>query len=210
MRAGDGIRQNSRFNNEVRSMKKMLIAGAAALTMLAGCESGPQIRTNMDPAANLSGYKTYMFPEKVGTDRPGYSTPISSYFKEAIRREMDARGYKYVEGGPADLLVNFNANAQENVDVRTTPGATYGYGYGYYGYRGGLYGATAFPPEVQTVRYKVGTANVDVVDLSRKQVVWEGIAEARLTDKMMKDPRTAISGVIAEMFAQYPGRAGGG
>ena len=53
-----------------------------------------------------------------------------------------------------------------------------------------------------------GTANVDVVDLSRKQVVWEGIAEARLTDKMMKDPRTAISNVITEMFAQYPGRAG--
>jgi hypothetical protein len=191
-------------------MKNILIAGAAALTMLAGCESGPKIRSNVDPAANLSSYKTYTFPDKVGTDRPGYSTPISSYFKESIRREMDARGYKYVEGGQADLLVNFNANSQENVDVRTTPGSTYGYGYGYYGYRGGLYGAAAFPPEVQTVRYKTGTANVDVVDMARKQVVWEGIAEARLTDKMMKDPRTAISGVITEMFAQFPGRAAGG
>ena len=188
-------------------MKKLMMAGALALTMLAGCESGPTIRSNVDPAANLSSYKTYMFPEKTGLDRPGYSTPISSYFKEAIRREMDSRGYKYVENGPADLLVNFNANSKENVDVRTTPGATYGYGYGYYGYRGGLYGASAFPPEVETVRYKTGTANVDVVDLSRKQVVWEGIAEARLTDKMMKDPRTAINGVITEMFLQYPGRA---
>ena len=70
----------------------------------------------------------------------------------AIRREMDSRGYKYVEGGPADLLINFNANSQENVDVRTTPGSSYGYGYGYYGYRGGMYGAAAFPPEVETVR----------------------------------------------------------
>jgi hypothetical protein len=188
----------------------MMCAGVAAAALLAGCESGPQIRTNVDPSANLSSYKTYMFAEKTGTDRPGYSTPITSYFKEAIRREMDSRGYKYVEGGPAELLVNFNANAQEKVDVRTTPGSTYGYGYGYYGYRGGLYGASAFPPEVQTVRYKTGTANVDVVDLSKKQVVWEGIAEARLTDKMMKDPRTAISGVITEMFAQFPGRAAGG
>lgn len=191
-------------------MNKNLMAGVAALTMLAACASGPTIRSNVDPAANLSSYKTYMFAAKTGTDRPEYATPITSYFKEAIRREMDARGYKYVEGGPADLLVNFNANAKENVDVRTTPGSTYGYGYGYYGYRGGLYGAAAFPPEVQTVRYKQGTANVDVVDLSRKQVVWEGIAEARLTDKMMKDPRTAIGGVIAQMFEQFPGRAGGG
>lgn len=188
-------------------MNKLLMSGALALAMLAGCESGPTIRTNLDPQANLSSYKTYMFPERVGTDRPGYSTPVTSYFKEAIRREMDARGYKYVENGPADLLVNFNANSKENVDVRTTPGSTYGYGYGYYGYRGGLYGAAAFPPEVETVRYRQGTANVDVVDLARKQVVWEGIAEARLTSKMMKDPRTAINNVIAEMFLQYPGKA---
>jgi Domain of unknown function (DUF4136) len=191
-------------------MKKLFVTGALALSMLSACESGPQIRSRADPAANLSAYKTYMFAEKAGTDRPEYRTPITSYFKEAIRREMDARGYRYVEGGPAELLVNFNANARENVDVRTTPGATYGYGYGYYGYRGGLYGAAAFPPEVETVRYRVGTANVDVVDLSRKQVVWEGIAEARLTDKIMKDPRTAISNVIAEMFLEFPGKAGGG
>ena len=191
-------------------MNKILLAGLAALATLTACESGPTIRSNVDPAANLSSYKTYMFAAKTGTDRPEYATPITSYFKEAIRREMDARGYKYVDGGPADLLVNFNANAKENVDVRTTPGSTYGYGYGYYGYRGGLYGASAFPPEVQTVRYKQGTANIDVVDLSRKQVVWEGIAEARLTDKMMNDPRTAISSVVTQMFAQFPGRAGGG
>ena len=191
-------------------MKKLLVAGITSLALLAACESGPSIRTNKDPTANLSNYKTYTFPEKVGTDRPGYSTPISSYFKEAIRREMDARGYKFVEGGTADLLVNFNANAKENVDVRTTPGSTMGYGYGYYGYRGGMYGASAFPPEVETVRYRVGTANIDVVDMSRKQLLWEGIAEAKLTKKMMADPRTAISNVIAEMFLQFPGRAAGG
>lgn len=191
-------------------MKRMMFAGLAAAALLAGCESGPQVRTNVDPSANLSAYKTYMFAEKTGTDRPGYSTPITSYFKEAIRREMDARGYKFVEGGPAELLVNFNANARENVDVRSTPGATYGYGYGYYGYRGGLYGAAAFPPEVETVRYKVGTANVDVVDLSKKQVLWEGIVEGRLTEKVMKDPRTAINNAITEMFTQFPGRAAGG
>lgn len=190
-------------------MKRMLIAGVVATTMLAACESGPTIRVNADPSANLSSYKTYTFAQQTGTDRQGYSTPITSYFKESIRREMDARGYKFVEGGTADLLVNFNANARENVDVRTTPGSTFGY-YGYRGMYGGFYGAAAAAPEVETVRYRVGTANVDLVDMQKKQLVWEGIAEARLTDKMMKDPRTAIAGVITEMFAQYPGRAPAG
>ena len=53
---------------------------------------------------------------------------------------------------------------------------------------GGYYGAAAVAPEVQTVRYRVGTANIDVVEMQQKQLVWEGIAEAKLTAKMMKDP----------------------
>ena len=184
-------------------MNRTLLAGLAEMALLTACESGPKIRSNLDPAANLGSYKTYMFPDRTGTDRPGVSTPITSYFKEAIRREMDSRGYKYVDGGPADLLINFNANSKENVDVRTTPGS-YGYGgYGYYGYRGGMY----MGPEVQTVRYKVGTANIDVVDAKRKVVVWEGIAERELSDDIMRNPQPAIDNTVAKMFAQFPGRA---
>ena len=96
-------------------MKNLFLAGALAL--VAACSSGPTIRSHVDPAANLSSYKTFMFAERTGTDRPEYQTPITSYFKESIRREMEARGYRYVEGGPADLLVNFNANARERAIV---------------------------------------------------------------------------------------------
>ena len=82
-------------------------------------------------------------------------------------------------------------------------GYPYAYGYGYYGYRGGLYSG----PEVQTVRYKVGTANIDVVDAKRKVVVWEGIAEQELTGEIMQNPQPAIDNVVAKMFTQFPGRA---
>jgi len=62
--------------------------------------------------------------------------------------------------------------------------------------------------EVETVRYKQGTANIDVVDAAKKQLVWEGIAEGKITDKMMKNPQATIDGVITEMFAQYPVKGG--
>ncbi|MBV8146238.1 MAG: DUF4136 domain-containing protein, partial [Gammaproteobacteria bacterium] len=75
--------------------------------------------------------------------------------------------------------------------------------YGYYGYRGGMY----MGPELQTVRYKVGTANVDVVDAKRRVVVWEGIAERELTEDVMRNPQPAIDGTVAKMFTQFPGRA---
>ena len=188
-------------------MNKVLVLFASALA-LAACESGPKIRANSDPAANFASYKSYAFMDKLGTDRGGVATPLTSYFKEAVRREMDARGYRYVEGGDADLLVNFSANAQEKVDVRSTPSpAMYG---GYYGYRAGVYGGWyGGGTDVDTVRYKVGTANVDLVDASRKQLVWEGLAEGKLSEKVMKDPRAAVNAVVAEMFKQFPGNAGG-
>lgn len=190
---------------------KNILALLAAGVLLVACESGPQIRANTAPGANLQSYKTYSFVPNPGTNRGGnVETPLTGYFKEAVRREMDVRGYQFVDGGDTDLVVNFNANSQEKADVRSTPGMSYGVGYGgYYGYRGGMYGGYASAPEVETVRYKVGTANIDVVDARKKQLVWEGLVEGKLTDKAMKDPRGTVNLVVTEIFKQFPGNAGG-
>ena len=57
------------------------------------------------------------------------------------------------------------------------------------------------------MRYKQGTANIDVVDAAKKQLVWEGVAEGKITDEMMKNPQATIDGVITDMFAEYPVKA---
>ena len=178
---------------------------ALAALMLAGCETGPQIRSVSEPGANLASYRTYSFVAQPGTNRGGNVTPLTTFFETAITREMNARGFQQVESG-GDLLVNFNARVTEKADIQSTPGPGPYYGYGYYGYRGSLYAG----PEVQTVRYKVGTANVDVVDAKRKVVVWEGIAEQELTSDVMQNPQGAVSNAVAKMFTQFPGRAAAG
>ena len=175
---------------------------ALAALMLPGCETGPQVRSVSEPGSNLSAYHTYSFAAQPGTNRGGNVTPLTTFFETAITREMNARGYQRVDSG-GDLLVNFNARVTEKADIQSTPGAGPYYGYGYYGYRGGLYSG----PEVQTVRYKVGTANVDVVDTKRKTVVWEGIAEQELNDDVMRNPQAAVDNAVAKMFTQFPGRA---
>ena len=111
----------------------------AASLVLSAC-AAPKIKTRSqtDPNVNLSSFHTYGFVAEPGTNRSGYSTPITTYFKTAITREMNARGYTYSEDSP-ELLINFNTNAREQVDIRSTPSMSYGYGY--YGYRGGMYAA---------------------------------------------------------------------
>ena len=62
--------------------------------------------------------------------------------------------------------------------------------------------------DVRTVTYPVGTANIDIVDARKKQMIWEGVAQGRVRDAEMDNPREAISSVVTQLFARFPGRAG--
>jgi hypothetical protein len=180
-----------------------LTAITVALAVVACATPKPTIRANTAPGFDPAAYRSYSFAEHPGTDRGGVSTPLTAYFKDALRREMDSRGFEYKDSG-GELLVNFNANARETVDIRSTPGSPAPVPYGYYGYRG-MYGyGVGTGPDIETDRYRVGTANVDVVDVSKSQLVWEGLAEGRLTDKAMKNPAKAVSAVVQEMFRKFP------
>jgi Domain of unknown function (DUF4136) len=168
---------------------------AVALVLLSACHTAPEIRANADPAVNLSGYRTYGFETRPGTDRA-----VSDYFEVAISREMDARGYLRVDSNP-NLLVSFSASVQERAVVDSTPGPLSG---DYYGARAGM----STPPEVTTVRSQLGTAIIDVVDTSRWKVVWTGSAEGLLSRAAARSPKSAVDTAVTQMFAQFPGRAG--
>jgi hypothetical protein len=168
-----------------------------SLVFLTACQTAPEVHSATDPSANLSSYKTFGFPAQPGTNKGGYSTPLTGYFETAVAREMEARGFRKADSNP-DLLVNFNANVKEQADIQSTPAM------GYYGYRGGLYGG---PQDVETVHYKVGTANVDVVDANQKKLLWEGVAEGELTQEAMKNPQAAVSNAVTQIFKKFPGAA---
>lgn len=203
--AADG--RAARAQGRARLAPLRVPAACACLALvLAGCATTPRptLRTDYDRSVDFTAFRTYEYAQPLATDRAGYSTLTTQYFKSAIDAELGARGYRRVDSG-GDLLVNFNANATEKTDVRSN--ATPTIGVGYYHYRYGLYGGfPLYREDVSTVRYKVGTANVDVVDAKRKQLVWEGVAEGRLTKEVMRNPEPAIRGVVKQLFATFPGR----
>ena len=192
----------------MKHLNLSLATCAVALALLAGCASNPtpDIHVHSAPDANFSKYSTFGFPEQTGTDRGGYSTLVTGYFKAAVRNQMEQRGYHYVDENP-DLLVNFYAKVHERTEVRPDP--SFSAGYGYYGYRYGLYGAwPLYDSDVRTVTYPIGTANIDVVDARKKEMIWEGVAQGRLTDQDMNNPRDSIAQVVTQVFARFPGRPG--
>lgn len=178
---------------------------AALLCSSCASQRVADIRTDMAPEADLSSYSTFGFPEQTGTDRGGYSTLVTDHFKAAVTEQMQMRGYRYVDENPS-LLVNFYVNVRERTEVRSRPAGSAGFGY--YGYRYGLYDPwPLYARDVDTVTYPIGTANIDVVDAQKRQLIWEGVAEGRITDEDMENPREAISSAVAQLFARFPGRA---
>ncbi|HSN69911.1 MAG TPA: DUF4136 domain-containing protein, partial [Steroidobacteraceae bacterium] len=124
------------------------VAAVALLALVQGCSSGPEIRADANPEANFSTYRTYAFFDPLATDKAGYSSILTGHLKQAVRRELDARGYVYSESSP-DLLVNFYFNAEEKQYVSSTPSPSpyFGYRAGYYDPWGG-WGAMYSTPDV--------------------------------------------------------------
>ncbi len=119
---------------------------------------------------------------------------------------MEARGYRYTETDP-DLWLNINAYMQPRTSVSTVPDVDYAF---YYSYRYRGYVAVPYWRDRTTVhRYTEGTMNIDLVDVDRNALVWEGIATGRVTRNQTAAERdAAIDSTIAAIFAQYPHRAG--
>jgi hypothetical protein len=173
---------------------------ALLVAMLAGCATTdvPEMRVDYDRKADFSVYRTFGFPKETGTDRGGYSTLVTSYFKSSVTTAMEARGYKYSAENP-DLLVNFYMNTRDRTESRPSPG-------GYYRYRDGLYGGWPSYPEDRTFTYQVGTINLDIVDAEKKQLIWEGVSEGVVTEESLANPKVKVNAVVTELMRRYPGK----
>jgi hypothetical protein len=186
--------------NLSRHLRALILAGTAALALGAcATTSGPTVRIDADPTANMASYGTYSFFEPFGTDRSGAATPLGNTVKQALRREMDVRGLRYVESG-GDLMVNAGVKSSDKTDVSTMPTMD-----PYFGYRGGRYSPwVGYSQETIVRQYTEGTLTIDLVDRARKQLVWSGAAFGRVTDKVRNNPQGAVDTAVREIFARYP------
>ena len=146
-----------------------LLALLALLATLAACATGPRVRTDYDPSADFGAYRTWGFYAPIAMEESGYSTWISDRIKDNVRREMEARGYRYSDKDP-DLRVNFQGIVRERTDVWSVPRTDYQY---FYSYRARRYFAVpVWYDQTQVSQYTEGTLTVDLVDAARNRMVW--------------------------------------
>jgi hypothetical protein len=184
------------------------LATSVALVLLTACGSTTKIQSDYDHSVDFSEFKTYGYFSPMGIENPNYSSLLGQMFRDAIDAQMKPRGY--VLSDNPDLLINVSARLQDKTQVRSYSDPMYGGGGGYYGYRGGMYdpwGGYGYGTTTHVSQYTEGTVNVDMVEIGEKRMVWEGVAIGRVDEKN-KTLRQDIMDGVAEMFANYPFRAG--
>jgi hypothetical protein len=173
------------------------LAIAAALAMLTACASKPVVRTQSAPALDIQKYQSFGFVEHPDTDKAGYTTLITRYLKDAVTREMIARGY--TQSTQPDLLVNFTTGSKDKVEGDAWPDVGLGWGRWSRGWGwGGMWGGR----DIRTVTE--GSLTIDVVDQQHKELIWSGTAKGRVTSRDEDNPQSAIDKAVTAIFTKYP------
>ncbi len=183
-----------------------LVMLSSLLLLLAACASAPRVSSQADPSADFSRYRSFAFYTPLALEQNGYTTITSNRIRAAVQTQMQARGYVYDASNP-DLWVNLNAYLQDKTRVTSMPEVDYDY---YYSYRARGYVAVPYWRDRTDVhQYTEGTLNVDIVDVSRKQLVWEGVAVGTVGRADAQRRGEQIDAAVAAIFDTYPYVAAG-
>ncbi|MCH8537440.1 MAG: DUF4136 domain-containing protein [Alkalimonas sp.] len=177
----------------------------AIIFVLSGCAVKPDARIDYARDVNFNQYQTFGFYKAPGTDTEDYQSLLTDHFKAALRTEMEALGYRYQEDD-AQLLLNFASNTEDKTDIRSSPFRA-NIGFGHYGYRSAWHlGFPLYQQDIETVHYKQGTVQIDLVDAAENRLIWQAIKEGRLTREALRNPKQAVDETVSLLFQKFPTR----
>jgi hypothetical protein len=192
----------NRIKRQDRSSFLILVVliTVAACASSGGSSSSPRIITNSAPGFSLVNYKTFAYLQPLSTDRGNVRSLTSAHLIEATTRELEMSGLRFSESDP-DLLINFVVSSRDTIQTRPSSTVSMHHGRGRYGTWGG-YSLSMSATEV--VQGTEGSVDVDVIDASRNQLVWEGAAVGRITDSTRENLRGTLDQAVSDIFARFP------
>ena len=170
--------------------------------MVAGCGASVEYNSDYDPTADFSNIRTYHWAQRTtsGDDDPRvYNDITMRKVKYAVDQALEAKGMKMVSANP-DVYVAWHGAINGKMSLQTVS-SNYGYGYGWYGYGGmGMGTSTTYVNE-----WDEGTLLVDIIEGSKKELIWRGSAQAELKKRL--DPQEGpdyLNDVVTKMLAGFP------
>ena len=160
------------------------------------------VKTDYDQTADFSSFKTFAFAGPAEMNKGGIydNSLMQKRIESAVVRQLIAKGLRQVSiDEPQDLRVHYWVGVQDKqrlesggTSVGVARGPYGGYGWGA-GYGGG----------VTTVEYKEGTLILDLIEPTKKQLVWRATIVGTLQEST-KDNVELGNEAIAKAFQDYP------
>ena len=164
-------------------MKKYLFTILLLLGFVLMSCSTISVRTDYDHEADFAKYQTYKWmpdPKKrIGRDKP--DSLLDKRIRRAVEREMETKGYRFIQRGRTDALIVSHIAVRNKVDIDR---------YGYWGRR------------VHVHRYREGSIILDIVDAKTKELVWRGVAQGTVS-YLQGDPER-VNEAVSKILERYP------
>jgi hypothetical protein len=180
-------------------MKKVIFL--LLVVFIATSCSSIKISSDFDRTAAFSSYKTYKFTEEALT------LPVNDLNRNrllgAVEAELGAKGFTKSDSNP-DVLIDLKLKGeQKQTATATSTGGYGGYGYGYgyrYGWGGGFSTTT-----INYDTYVDGTLFVDMIDVKKQQLVWQGRGTKTVDPDANEQKREQnINYAVKQIFMKYP------
>lgn len=168
------------------------------LVVLTGCAtSSTRVVSSHDPATDFSQYRFFAFADPLSVDGSGVQTSLGVQLVMATTRELQARGMQLVNSSP-DLLIDFflaqggAVSTDRFVHAHSSMSTWNGYD---------TRSSTARHMAGQIIN---GTLIIDMVDTRRGTLVFEGLAESRITESMRDNLAETVNAAVADILSEMP------
>jgi len=174
--------------------------------ILASACSGISVNQDFSPGANFSALTSWDWMptgDREGADPREANPLLDGRIRSAIETQMQAKGFRKVDSGEANLRVGYHLILEDQVDYETV-NSYYGGGWGYRGVYG-RQGPTMGTSQTYAREYTNGTLIIDFYDVGSKELVWRGSAEGKINesnDPQEQQERANLA--VQKILEQFP------
>jgi hypothetical protein len=157
------------------------------------------VKAKQDPNADFGRLQTFAWlpvAEAEPADQRVNDRFIDRRIRDAVERDLQAKGYRPAASGPADFLLNYRLSTSPDDSLS-------GHGPGYArGLWGGWPGAAVIYDN-----YDVGTLYLAALDAPTTHIIWVGAARARLVPHLSEEKRKKrADAAVEKILASFPKR----
>ncbi|WP_062052813.1 DUF4136 domain-containing protein [Aquimarina longa] len=172
-------------------MKNFSFLSLILIILLSSCTT-VRVASDYDKQANFDTYKSYAF-YKPGIDKAEINDLDKKRILRAIEADMNAKGFK--KSSNPDVLVSIFTKTKENINIYQN-NLNWGYGWGWSPWFWG--------PNYNTVsRSTEGTLYIDLIDASKKELIWQGMGSSALVKDVHKK-QEKMNEIVTAILEKYP------